>query len=133
MPTKEVPVPEWGEGKTVRIRGLGTRGRLSWRLAVTKVDDPAYDGPEPTALLVSLTAIDDNGALLFGLHQVDALAELRGDVIERLAEAAVELSGLGDGPAEDAEGKSGADIPSGDSPSGSPAISVAPSPSLVSA
>lgn len=130
MPTREVPVPEWGDGETVRVRCLNAAGRLEFGVASQKVIS-GEPGPNPTALLVALSAIDDHGARLFHLQDVDALAELRGDVIDRIATAVMELSGLGDDKVAEAEGNSEA-TPSGTSPSGSPETLVAPSPSSVS-
>lgn len=130
MPTREVPVPEWGDGEAVRVRGLSANGRLEFGLASQKASNGEV-GPNPTALIVALCAIDENGARLFQIQDCDALAELRGDVIDRIALAVMDLSGLGatstatETVIAEAEGNSDAS-PRGDSPSSSPETSAAP-------
>lgn len=127
VPTKDVPVPEWGDGATLRLRCLTSGGRLEFALAQQKAS-AGEPGPDPTALLVVLAAVDDSGARLFQTQDVDNISEMSGDVIGRLAGEVLELSGLTDQAAKDAEGNSEA-TPSGDSPSDSPETSDAPSPS----
>lgn len=108
LPTTEVPVPEWGDGATVRVRGLTSKARFKWARMAGKAAEG--EGPEPTAYLVALCAIDKDGGRLFTDQDADALAEMRGDIIDRIATAVMELSGLGkgaDAAVLDAEGNSG--------------------------
>lgn len=125
MPTAEVPVPEWGEGATVRVRGLSAKQRFDWSLSSQKAaaGEPA---PDPLSYLFCLGAINDDGARLFPQAQdADVVAELRGDVIDRVTTKIMELSGLSDVAATDA-GKDSTKTPSGSSPTSSPQTSDTP-------
>lgn len=124
LPTKEIPLPELGDGASVRIRCLTSGGRLQWISAVQSFSD-GKPGPEPNALLVALAAVDDEGNRLYQVQDADAIAEGRGDVVGKIAQAVQKLSGLDDVAAADAEGNSEA-TPSGDTQSDSPEPSAAP-------
>lgn len=127
LPAADVPVPEWGDGATIRVRGLTAQARFDWGIA----RDKAMAGeaaPEPTSYLIALAAVDDAGNPLFQGQDADAIASLRSDITERLAGKILELSGIGEAAAEAAAGNSGATT-SGASPTSSPATSDAPSPS----
>lgn len=125
LPTADVPVPEWGDGQTIRVRGLKSGERLQWGLVQQKVSGGDSEAPDPTALLFVLGAVADNGERLFQTQDVDAVTELRGDVVERVAEKVMGLSGMTTAAQDEAEGKSAA-TPSGASSSDSPATSDAP-------
>jgi hypothetical protein len=127
LPTADVPVPEWGDGESIRVRGLKSGERLQWALVQSKVSSGEADGPDPAALLLALAAVDDTGARLFQTQDVDALTELRGDVVQRVGEKVMALSGLTSEAQQEAEGKSDA-TPSGDSSTASPETSDAASP-----
>lgn len=126
VPTKKVEVPDW-DG-VVRVRCLSTKARLKWALNRDKALAGDPDVPDPTAYLVTLGAIDDNGALLFQIQDCDALSVMRGDYVDLVSDAILELSGMTDKAAVDAE-KNSATSPSGDSPIESPVTSDAPSES----
>lgn len=127
MPTDTVPVPEWGDGETVRVRMLSTKARLRWVLARDKALGGEEDAPDPSAFLVTLGAIDEHGALLFQLQDCDVLSDMRGDIIERISDRILELSGMTDAAAKDAE-KNSAESASSTEPSSSPSDSDAPLP-----
>lgn len=126
-PTKDVPVPEFGDGQTLRIRCLSSSQRLIWSDAYAK-SQAGEPGPDPTAVLITLGAIDDAGKALFQLQDVDALAEMRGDLIDRLATEVLDLSAMTEPAAKEAEGNSDA-TQSSDSPSDSASESDAASQS----
>lgn len=127
IPTEEVPVPEWGEGATVRVRCLSIKQRLAWGEAVDNAEQ-GIAGPDPISILVVSGAVDDDGKPLFQLQDVDAIVEFRGDIIDRIANKVLDLSGSSEGSLPSAEGKSET-APSLTSPSTSPNDSDAPSPS----
>ncbi len=128
MPTAEVAVPEFGDGATVRVRGLSSKQRFDWRMSAVKAGE-GEPAPDPTAYLVVLGAIDADGARIFpNIQDVDNVADMRGDIVERIADKVMELSGLTDAKAVEAKNDSGASL-SGSSPTVSPATSDGPSPS----
>lgn len=136
-PTDEVPVPEFGDGATVRIRIIGSAARLKWVIArdtaILQASAPAQAGEEraelvdPTGLLISLAAVDDDLNPILSINDVATLAEIRGDVTERIANRIIKFNGMGDQAARDAEGKSGTS-PNGDSPSDSAETSGSSTP-----
>ena len=126
LPVEDVPVPEWGDDATIRVRGLSSQARWDWAMQRQKAVD-GDGGPEPTSFLVALAAVDDNGARLFQAQDADAIANLRGDVVERVADVVMQLSGLTEKAKAAAAGNSDA-TQSGDSLTDSPATSDAPSP-----
>lgn len=125
IPIESVEVPEWGGD--VKVRMLGSGSRLRWMIAREKrlEDDTAAD---PTALLVTEAAVDDEGKQLFTVQDTDWLSTSNGDVVERIANKIAVMNGLIDGADSDAEGNSDA-TPSGDSPTDSPLPSDVPSQS----
>lgn len=125
LPTADVPVPEWGAGQSVRVRGLRSRERIEWAKALDTAK--AAGGPDPAALLVAMAAIDTDGKAIFQKQDVDALTEIRGDVIANISDKVLELSGLTEAAEVEAEGKSDA-TPSGDSSSNSAETSEQPPP-----
>lgn len=125
LPTEEVPVPEWGDGATVRVRGLSSQQRWDWAKAQQAATDSG--GAEPTAVMVAFGAVDENGKQLFQTQDADAIAQLRGDVVERIAKQIMRLSGIGEDEQEAASGNSDATT-SGASLTDSPETSDAPSP-----
>lgn len=125
-PVEDVPVPEWGEGSTIRLRCLSSADRLKFVIARDKAfaGEPA---PEPSAYAVVLAAVDEHGNRIFQDQDTDALSEMRGDVIERLADKALSISAVSEQAVVDAVGNSDATT-SGDSGSDSPETSGEPSP-----
>lgn len=128
LPTVDVPVPEWGDGQSVRVRGLKSGERMKWARTREQYVDGDDKVADPAALLIAMAAVDEAGTRLFQTQDVDALTELRGDVVGRISDKILELSGLTAAAADDAEGKSDA-TPSGDSSSDSAETSEQPPPS----
>lgn len=77
------------------------------------------------ARLVAATAIDDAGALVFTAADVENLVRLPSVTLNRLAEVAARLNGIGPTALEDAE-KNSVAAQSGASPSASPSSLAAP-------
>lgn len=119
LPTREVALPEMGDGASITVRCLKQRERLRWGFALNGAQDEKYDGPDPVAYLVAVAAINADGSPMFSVQDAESIAELRGDVVERIASAVLEVSGIGEAAASDAEGKS-ASPASTDSPTTSP-------------
>lgn len=122
FPIEEVQVPEIGDSQTIRVRALNARQRWAWAVARDKAIIGEKGTPEPTSLLVAMAAVDDGGKRLFTDSDAEYVADLPGGLVDRVAEKILEMSGLTDKAAVDAEGNSDA-TQSGDSPSDSPATS----------
>lgn len=94
----EVPVPEWGQGATVALRGLtGTERDAFEAAAAERHEKQGVRGMAGIrAYLVALTLVDEKGERMFPDADAGA-AELgvkSGLVIKRLADVAMSLSGL---------------------------------------
>lgn len=105
--TKDVVIPEWG-GASVRIRSLSLRERgiLLDRPGTTNIERLTT-----ICLTVTFCAIDEKGEPLFTEEDVAALSHKSEKAMERLANAILELSGIGVKP-EDVE-KNSAAAPTG--------------------
>lgn len=93
---KDVPVPELGPGMVIPIWGMTPRERSAWE------DTQSQLSPKQRAkhklqvrerILVECCRNDD-GIQLFTSEQIEQLGKRRGDVIERLVNVALELSGF---------------------------------------
>lgn len=114
---EDVPVPAWGGA--VRVRVMTGAERDEFRAAAA-----AGEGGVPmgkfSALLLAATAVDENGARLFMLEDVEALGEKSAEALDVLAAVAMRLNGLGGSAVSDAEKNSastqsddsGSDLPS---------------------
>jgi hypothetical protein len=88
-PKFDVPVPELGEGAVIPIWGMTPRER-------TDFEDSRLRWPAKNQFrerVVFECARNEDGVKLFTIDQIDKLAQVRGDVFERLVNVAVELSG----------------------------------------
>ena len=95
--TKEVPVPEWGGD--ILVRSLDGAGRDKIEAAFLSKETEGLK-----AMVVALTVCDENGKLLFEQADVERLQAKSAEVLERVFEAAWEISGLRAGSIEAAEG-----------------------------
>lgn len=108
-----VDVPEWGG--SVRIAVMSGRARDDFMTATAGgVSVSAFQ-----AKLLSLSLVDDEGALLFTADQVEALQGKSKDVLDRIGAQAMTLNGIGKKASEEIAKNSGA-APSGDSGFASP-------------
>lgn len=126
---RTVPVPEWGGD--VIVRAMTGAERDAYEASCFKDrgpgEQPVRDLSNVRAKLVSRTVIGEDGVRLFTDNDIGALGEKSAAALARVFDVAAELSKLGEGDIADLAGNSDA-APSGDSTSGSPATSDAPSP-----
>lgn len=97
LPTKDVPVPEWGG--TVRLRGLTGTQRDAFEASIVEMrgQTPKYKFENMRARLVALCLVDEDGKQLFpDVAAVKALGGKSAKPIVRLFEEAQKLSGLSD-------------------------------------
>ena len=85
--SEEVSVPEWGGVIRVRELAAGERERIAGLVT-------AHDG-RSREIMVALTAIDGDGNQLFSLDDIEQLAKKGEAAIQRVAEVASRLSGIG--------------------------------------
>lgn len=116
---EDVEVPEWGG--TVRVRGMTGKDRDQYELWYAQQNQKK--GEKLTlenirAKLVSMTAIDEQGNLLFTEKDVAALGNKNGMVLDKVFQVARKLNGMGADTEEELEKNSGNSI-SDDSPSAS--------------
>lgn len=125
LPTAEVNVPAWG-GK-VLIQGLSAADMAAWVEAVN--DDKSgvmTRNVNSMASMVVLSVVDKSGKRLFKDEDRDALARKNKDAIRAIYDAAKKLNGITEEDRKELEKNSEAEA-TGDSSSGSPATSDAPS------
>lgn len=93
LPRREVACPEWGEGVAVTVRALTLAQRQGWAARIRALGDTPDPGLS-TALLVIAGAVGADGNALFAPEQAAQLKDKSAAVMERLADAVMELSGL---------------------------------------
>jgi hypothetical protein len=107
---EDVPVPQW-DG-TVRVRVMNGIERDEFRAAI------ASDGPIPvgkfSAALLAATCIDESGARLFSMEDMESLQAKSAASLDAPAAVAMRLNGLAATAVEDAV-KNSASGQSGDS------------------
>lgn len=94
---REVDVPEWGGTACVRSLSGASRDRIEAAFMANQTEGLK-------ALVVAMSLCDADGNLLFGVDEAEQLQEKSGAVLDRLFEAAWEISGLKAGSLEAAEG-----------------------------
>lgn len=96
--TKEVLVPEWGG--TVCVKGLTAAQRdkvesVMYSLRASKNGDMSMSMTGVRALVASLCIVDAEGKQMFTERDVRALGEKSGAALDRVYEAATDLSAIG--------------------------------------
>lgn len=86
-PFVDVDMPEWGG--PVRLKALNGFDFSRYMKAVS-ADNESLDRSTP--LLIALSAVDENGELLFTEKDVDAIGKKSGRALLRLKLAAMELN-----------------------------------------
>jgi hypothetical protein len=95
---RDVPVPELGAGMVIPIWGMTPRERSAWEDKQSQYSEKQRAKHKLTVrerILVECCRNDD-GVQLFTMDQIEQLGKRRGDVIERLVNVALELSGFSD-------------------------------------
>lgn len=113
---EDVEVAQWGG--TVRIRVMTGTERDEFRGAIASEQGSVPVGKFSAALLVA-TCVDETGARLFTMEDMDALAEKSAASLDAPAAVAMRLNGLGGGAVHEAA-KNSASGQSEDSGSVSP-------------
>lgn len=147
---RDVDVPEWG-GR-VRVASLGAAARVEFlgrigagvpagaAAAIARGEDPSdlgFGKIDAAAILrempwvVAQAVVDGDGELLFSLEDVDRLSRRSFAALQRVFDAACEISGLAKKGVDDAGKGSSASTPGG-SPSGSRGTSGSPGPDVSS-
>lgn len=101
LPTETVEVPEWGG--SVVVRGLSAGGRDQFELALKESREEEGGLSDVRARLVALTAVDDDGKLLFKEGDVEDLSAISAKPMDRLFDVASRLSGMGPKDVEEME------------------------------
>lgn len=92
----DVPVPELGEGKVIPIWGMTPRERTEFEDRVSRMPKAKREQQKNKIrerILVECCRNDD-GVQLFTADQIEQLGKRRGDVVERLVNVALEVSGF---------------------------------------
>ena len=88
--SEEIQVPEWGDSVFVRSMS-GTQRDAFIGYCHDHKDD---NDDSATAMLLSLTLCDEDGALLFSQDDIDALNDKDANVLARLAKDAMRINVL---------------------------------------
>ena len=97
---EDVPVPEMGEDLSVRIAILTGHAREEYS-KLCREREASQDTSEIQAILVSITAIDVEGKLLFSPEDVKKINDKSSAVLDRLCTTAMKLNGLTEEAMED--------------------------------
>jgi hypothetical protein len=102
---KRVEVPEWGGDGFLFVVEFSAYDRLQWEEKVfDKKGNPRKDGQQFHAATVIHAAVDEHGKRIFDDDAVNWLAKQKnGNVVYRIAQAALELNGLLAGSVETAK------------------------------
>jgi hypothetical protein len=103
LPTKDVPVPEWGG--TVRIRSLTAKDRDAIETAVYAAHKNGRHAPENVrALYAAGCIIDEKGTPLFTVEDVEALGQKSATALNRIYEAVLSHNAIAEGDVEELAG-----------------------------
>lgn len=96
LPVAELEVPEWGFW--VRVRTLTAQERDNFETEIVRGNgrNVRTNTRNIRAKLVAATLVDETGAPLFGLSDVDALGQKSAKALDRVFTKASELSGMRD-------------------------------------
>lgn len=100
LPTKieEVPLPEFGEGKSIKVHGMTARERAMWERQFQKADGTPRVAryQEFRERLLIACCRDDSGAPMFTLEDIVALSQQQVNVVDRIVNAAKSMCGISD-------------------------------------
>ena len=100
----KIAVPEWGGD--VYLRPLTGKGRDAYEAGIYDVNTKKVRSENIRALLVSLTACDEKGLLLFTEADIEALGGKSARALDRIFTAAQSLNAVTDTAMADVEGNS---------------------------
>ena len=119
----KVDVPEWDGYVMVRPMSVGEREALEATVSNRQGANPNTSGLRVRAMIA--TCLDDNGERLFRYEDAEWLQEKAAGPVDRIAEIALGIAGMGKDALAQAEGNSGGN-PGSDSSIGLPPPSAAP-------
>jgi hypothetical protein len=99
LPHQDVPVPAWGG--SIRVRTMTGLERDAFRVAIASEEGGVPVGKFSAALLAA-TCIDESGARLFTMEDMEALQAKSAASLDGPAAIAMRLNGLGGTAVEDA-------------------------------
>ena len=107
---KDVPVPELGAGMVIPVWGMTPRERSAWEDKQTQLNEKqrAKHKLQVRERILVECCRNDDGVQLFTVDQIEQLGTRRGDVIERLVNVALDLSGFSEQDIEKIAKNSGA-------------------------
>jgi hypothetical protein len=116
---EDIPVPEWGPNKGVRLMSLtGTqRDDFEDKTVIQKGGDQKMNLINMRARLLSLCIVDANGKRIFSDVEVPLLGQKNAKILERLFDKARNMNGMTEEDVERLTEGFG-DVPSEDSTSG---------------
>ncbi len=96
IPIEEIEVPEWGTW--VRIRALTGAERDTFEGEITRRNGKSIEVNVRNirARLVAMSMVDETGARIFGVQDIEALGEKSAKALDRIFSVAQRLSGLRD-------------------------------------
>ena len=105
-PEESVPVPELGDGMSVRVVGFTARERAQFETSLQgpKGKPSRSKIQQIRERLIVATCRDDEGNPLFTSDDIDALSQVSVTIVARLADAAQRVCGMGDSDVEDLAG-----------------------------
>lgn len=103
LPTKDVPVPEWGG--TVRIRSLTARDRDALETAIYQARQEGLVAPDNVrARYASACIVDENGKPLFTEEDIVALGGKSAAALGRVYDAVLSFNAIAEGDVEELAG-----------------------------
>ncbi len=128
--TEDVPVPEWGDGTVVRVRAFTAAERNQWarNLQGAEGEERNLRAMELYPIrIAAMCAVDERGERIFSDEDAEALGEHDLEIVTRLADAAMRLSGL-TGEQAEREAQAAAEKNSAETDGdASPSVSLVPS------
>jgi len=101
LPERTVKVPEW-DGVKITIRAMNGTQRDHWdrftaqrTLKAKANNETVIDNLGMNAKILIMTAYDSDGELMFSEDDISRLQECNGQVLDRLAQISLALSGIG--------------------------------------
>ena len=107
LPTKDVPVPEWGG--TVRVRSMTAKDRDAIETTIMMARQEGEQSQvNVRARYAAACIVDDAGRPLFSVNDVEMLGEKSGAALDRVYSAVVDLNLIDPAEVEKQAGESSA-------------------------